>query len=344
MHISDFDYELPAELIAREPAKPRDASRMLVLNRQYGSIVDANFRQLPDFLQSGDVLVINDTRVIKARMYGRLERADGKSREVEVLFANPVSTNVWEVLCKPGKRIRHGDLITFANGAAGCIGETRDHGLRLMTVSGADVIELLDKFGHVPLPPYISRPDRESDVAEYQTMFAARPGAVAAPTAGLHFTPAVLEKLSEREVEIVRLTLHVGIGTFLPIREDDPRRHQLKPEWFDISEDAARRLSTARAAKRRIVAVGTTSTRTVEYVASRHSAIGSSSGFADLYIIPGYKFQIVDALLTNFHLPRSTLLLLVSAFAGRELILKAYAHAIEQRYRFYSYGDCMLIL
>jgi S-adenosylmethionine:tRNA ribosyltransferase-isomerase len=345
MLISDFDYELPPERIAREPARPRDASRMMVLHRAARTCADARFNQLPRFLRRGDVLVINDTRVIRARIHGTLQRATGSTRLVEVLFANPVAERTWEVLCKPGRRVRPGDRIVFAGGAAGgIVGEARDHGLRLIEIHGAPVMELLDMHGRIPLPPYLGRPDTAADADEYQTVFAANAGAVAAPTAGLHFTPAVLRDLAEHGVEIASLTLHVGIGTFLPIRADDPRQHRLKPEWFNIPEIAAAQLTAARAEGRRIIAVGTTSTRTLEYVAGRFGGVRACSGFADLYIVPGYRFQAIDGLLTNFHLPRSTLLLLVSAFATRDFMLEAYRRAVALDYRFYSYGDCMLIL
>src|SRR5579884_2504664 len=335
MHISEFDYELPSELIAREPVRPRDASRMMIVDRQSNTFSDSKFANLPDLLQCGDVLVINDTRVIKARLYGTLRRRDGTVRAVEVLFANPTATATWEVLCKPGRRIRPGDQVSFGDGAVtATFGEGRDHGLRLLHFETSESIpELLERYGHVPLPPYMQRPDSATDAAEYQTVFASHPGAVAAPTAGLHFTAGVLERLSQRGIEIVHITLHVGIGTFLPVRVDDPRTHQLKPEMFEISEPAANRLRTARTEGRRIIAVGTTSTRTLEYVMHRHGSFIADSGYADLYILPAFKFTAIDGLLTNFHLPRSTLLMLVCAFASQDLIFKAYSHAIEQRYR-----------
>jgi S-adenosylmethionine:tRNA ribosyltransferase-isomerase len=317
---------------------------MMVLDRRSGSFTDTSFAMLPDFLHKGDVLVINDTRVRKARLFGILERATGTTREIEVLFANPVSDETWEVLCKPGKRVRPGDRVRFGDAAVGAFGETREHGLRLLTVNGVSVPELMEQFGHIPLPPYIERPDRESDTVEYQTMFADKPGSVAAPTAGLHFTPAILEKLTQQGIEVVHITLEVGIGTFQPVREEDPGRHYLKPERFRISPETAEKLNAARAENRRIIAVGTTSTRTLEYVVSKQGKLTAASGDADLFILPGYRFRAVEGLLTNFHLPRSTLLMLVSAFASRDVILKAYSHAVEQRYRFYSYGDCMLIL
>jgi S-adenosylmethionine:tRNA ribosyltransferase-isomerase len=344
MHISEFDYELPPERIASEPARPRDSSRMMLVDRRADTFTDSVFRNLPDVLRHGDVLVINDTRVLKARLYGRLTRSNGTERQIEVLFANPVTENIWEVLCKPGRRIRNGDRITFGEEATGVFGEIREHGLRLLQVEcGSNVAALLERFGHIPLPPYIQRPDAHSDVVEYQTVFADRAGAVAAPTAGLHFTPEILDRLARRGIEVVHITLHVGIGTFLPMRVDDPREHRLKPELFHVSEDAAKRLKTARDAGRRVIAVGTTSTRTLEHLVQKHGEIIADSGYADIFVLPGYRFRAIDGLLTNFHLPRSTLLMLVSAFASRELILRAYRHAVEQRYRFYSYGDCMLI-
>ena len=343
MHISEFDYELAPELIAREPARPRDASRMMMLNRQTGRWIDSEFRKLPEFLKPSDVLVLNDTRVLRARIAGRLERATGSTREVEVLFAAPSRDGAWEVLCRPGKRVRKGDRIVFAGGKLrGVIGESLQHGLRLLHVDSS-VESLLESHGHVPLPPYIDREDTPSDATEYQTIYAAAPGAVAAPTAGLHFTDSMFDALRDKGIEIVKITLHVGIGTFIPVRTEDPARHVLRPERFQITADAAARLNAARDEGRRIVAVGTTTTRTLEYVLSRQERFVASSGEADLFILPGYEFKAVNAMLTNFHLPKSTLIMLVSAFASRERILAAYRHAIEERYRFYSYGDCMLL-
>jgi len=339
MHISDFDYDLPPELIAREPARPRDASRMMVLNRVTGEWLDSEFLRLPEFLNPSDVLVINDTRVIRARVQGRV-----RERTVEVFFAAPVDLQIWEVLLRPGKRIRKGDRISFADGKLeATVGETRDHGLRLLHVD-SPVEEFLEAHGHVPLPPYIERPDTSSDAVEYQTVYATAPGAVAAPTAGLHFTDSMFDALRVRGIEIVKITLHVGIGTFIPVRTEDPSQHVLKPERFHITSDAASRLNAARDERRRIVAVGTTSTRTLEYVAGKHGRFVEGSGEAGIYILPGYEFKAVGGMLTNFHLPRSTLIMLASAFASREKILAAYRHAMDQRYRFYSYGDCMLIV
>ncbi len=343
MHISDFDYELPPERIAKEPARPRDASRMMVLERSTGQFVDSAFRQLPDFLNPSDVLVLNDTRVIRARIRGRLERSSGTSREVEVLFAAPVGENTWEVMVRPGKRVREGDRILFSGGELqGVFGSERSFGLRLLHLA-APVEHFLEAHGHIPLPPYLAREDVASDTAEYQTVYANAPGAVAAPTAGLHFTDEMFENLRARGIEIVKLTLHVGVGTFIPVRSEDPREHALKPERFVLNEESAARLNTARDAGRRLIAVGTTSTRTLEFVLRQHGRFVATSGESDLFILPGYDFKAVDGMITNFHLPRSTLIMLVSAFASRENILNAYRHAMHAGYRFYSYGDCMFI-
>jgi S-adenosylmethionine:tRNA ribosyltransferase-isomerase len=346
MHISEFDYELPAELIAREPARPRDASRMMVLNRATGERIDSQFSRLPEFLNPSDVLVINDTRVIRARIDGKLERAAGGTRDVEIFFATPAGNGSWEVLCRPGKRIRSGDRIRFVGGKIeGVFGERRDHGLRLLHFDSGNtsVEDFLETHGHIPIPPYIDRQDTAADAVEYQTIYAAAPGAVAAPTAGLHFTEAMFQTLRNKGVEVVKITLHVGIGTFIPVRTENPEGHSLKPERFFMTAEAARVLNVAHDNNRRIVAVGTTSTRTLEYVMNRYGRFIETSGEADLFILPGYEFKAVRAMLTNFHLPKSTLIMLVSAFASRERILEAYEHAVAQRYRFYSYGDCMFI-
>ena len=317
---------------------------MMVMDRATGRWTDSTFRRLPDFLDPSDLLVINDTRVIRARVRGRLERATGTVRDVEVLFAAPAADDAWEVMCRPGKRIRSGDKVLFADGELeGVFGESRPHGLRILHLGARPLHLFLERHGHVPLPPYIERDDNSSDEIEYQTIYANPPGAVAAPTAGLHFTDEMFEKLAARGIEIVKLTLHVGVGTFIPVRSEDPREHVLKPERFELSGESAERLNAARAAGRRLVAVGTTSTRTLEYVLRKHGRFVAASGEADLFILPGYEFKAVGGLLTNFHLPRSTLLMLVSAFSSRENILNAYHHAIHEGYRFYSYGDCMLI-
>jgi S-adenosylmethionine:tRNA ribosyltransferase-isomerase len=342
MHISDFDYNLPPELIARAPAEPRDASRMLVLDRHTGAFADSQFRDLPGHLRAGDVLVLNDTRVIRARTQARLERRGGTSRMMEVFFAEPLGGNLWQVLCKPGRRIRPGDRAVFGEGAfTGTFHESVGADLHLLELEYAD--QVLELYGQIPLPPYIERSPTEADATSYQTVFANRSGAVAAPTAGLHFTRRVLELLRSQQVEIATITLHVGIGTFLPVRSQRPEEHALRPERFEVGAVAAAALNAARKDGRRVVAVGTTTTRTLEFLMAKYGEIRAESGQADLYILPGFDFKIVSALLTNFHLPQSTLLMLLCAFAGRENVLRAYSHAVEQKYRFYSYGDCMFV-
>ena len=348
MLISEFDYDLPADLIAREPAMPRDASRMMVFNSRLEKISHSQFSALPEFLDSNDVLVLNDTRVIRARTRARLERSAGTSREIEVFFAEPLgeaSANIWQVLCKPGRRIRPKDRAIFGNGElTGIFQENLGGDLHVLELQTAEPVAMvLERLGEIPLPPYIDRPETAADEENYQTVFATRIGAVAAPTAGLHFTEAVLAAIRKRGVEIAAITLHVGIGTFLPVRTEHIEDHVLRPERFEISPSTAELLRSAQRAGRRIVAVGTTTTRTLEFLMQQHGEIRAGAGKTDLYIRPGFQFKITGALLTNFHLPKSTLLMLVSAFAGREAILRAYNAAIEERYRFYSYGDCMLI-
>jgi len=349
MHISDFDYDLPPELIARSPAEPRDASRMLVLNAapgHAGSILDSQFRNLPHFLRAGDVLVLNDTRVVRARTQARLERQSGTSRTMEVFFAEPLQDGVWEVLCKPGRRIRPGDRAIFGIGGgagefAGTFQESLGSDLHVLELESAH--RVLELYGQIPLPPYIDRAPTEADASSYQTVFAHHPGAVAAPTAGLHFTPEILNTLRAQDIQIATITLHVGIGTFVPVRTERPEEHVLHPERFEVSRETATVLQTAAKEGRRVISVGTTTTRTLEFLMMKYGEIRPGAGRADLYILPGFEFKLVSALLTNFHLPKSTLLMLVSAFAGRENVLKAYRHAVALKYRFYSYGDCMFV-
>jgi S-adenosylmethionine:tRNA ribosyltransferase-isomerase len=342
MHISDFDYYLPPERIARTPTEPRDASRMMVLDSRGGQIVDASFRNLPDFLRPTDVLVLNDTRVIRARTRARLERRNGSTREMEVFFAEPLGEHVWRVLCKPGRRIRPGDRAIFGRGEFVGIFQESTGDLHVLELESAE--SLLKAYGQMPLPPYIGREPTAADDASYQTVFCQRPGAVAAPTAGLHFTTDVLNSIRSRGIEIATITLHVGIGTFLPVRTERPEEHILRPEVYEVGAPAATMLQTAVREQRRIVAVGTTTTRTLEFLMLKYGRIEPGSGYADIFILPGFEFRIVGALLTNFHLPRSTLLMLAAGFCGRDTILKAYEHAVAANYRFYSYGDCMLMM
>jgi len=342
MHVSDFDYYLPPERIARTPAEPRDASRMMVLDSRVGNIVDTSFRNLPDFLRPTDVLVLNDTRVIRARTRARLERRNGSTREMEVFFAEPLGEHVWQVLCKPGRRIRPGDRAIFGRGEFVGIFQESTGDLHALELESAE--SLLKSYGQMPLPPYIGREPTAADDASYQTVFGLRPGAVAAPTAGLHFTTDVLNAVRSRGIEIATITLHVGIGTFLPVRTERPEEHILRPEVYEVGTVAATVLQAAVREQRRVVAVGTTTTRTLEFLMLRYGRIEPGSGYADIFILPGFEFRIVGALLTNFHLPRSTLLMLAAGFCGRDRILKAYEHAVAANYRFYSYGDCMLMM
>ncbi|MGH9790281.1 MAG: tRNA preQ1(34) S-adenosylmethionine ribosyltransferase-isomerase QueA [Candidatus Acidiferrales bacterium] len=363
MKLSDFDYELLQERIAQEPAEPRDASRMLVLGRQTGRWEDHWFRELPALLSGDELVVVNNTRVIAARLFGRRAgaraAAAGKqsraksehlSAVIEVLLTRQISEGRWQALVRPGRKVPVGQRIIFGEGEleAQVIGRG-DLGLRELRLSSrGPVAGVIERLGHVPLPPYIERSDEPRDRERYQTLFAQRSGAVAAPTAGLHFTPEVLERLRARGVELAEITLHVGLGTFQPIHQEEIERHKMHSEAYEISPEMAERICAAKASGRPVLAVGTTVVRALEDAAARAASgekqlVAAGAGEAAIFIRPGYCFRIVDQMLTNFHLPRSSLLVMVSAFAGRELILEAYHHAIRSRYRFYSYGDCMLI-
>jgi len=353
--VTDFDYHLPAEFIANQPLKDRDQSKLMLLHRKSGSISHHLFSDLPDLLQATDVLVLNNTLVFPARLLGyRLgltseNRGNGASlrARIEVLLVKQVERDVWDALVKPGRKMRIGERVRFGTGELECTVLGRGpRGLRRLRFDCQGNFEaLVDRLGHVPLPPYISRPDTDEDRNRYQTVFAKRRGAVAAPTAGLHFTPNVLDRLRRKGVQIQEITLHVGPGTFQPVRSEMVEEHHMEAEYFEVSSEAAGTIQRARNEGKRIIAVGTTVARTLETVASRHAGvIVPEAGETTLFIYPGYSFSSVDGLLTNFHLPRSTLLMLVSAFAGRELIREAYEQAVVQAYRFYSYGDCMLIL
>jgi S-adenosylmethionine:tRNA ribosyltransferase-isomerase len=381
--VSDFNYSLPEELIAQEPLPDRAGARLLHLNRSSGELLDRQFHDFPDLLRPDDLVVFNNTRVFPARLYGRrsgaraqpLSAANPASRSflrgtIEVLLTGQLSQepNEWECLVRPGRKIGVGERLFFGEGdelqaeviARGSFGERR---IRFLPVT--DFFAKVERVGHVPLPPYIDRPDRPADRERYQTVYAREKGSVAAPTAGLHFTPEILSRLKERHVETAEVTLHVGLGTFQPVREERVEDHKLHRETYSISQEAAAAINRASDAGRRIVAIGTTTVRTLEDSA-RKSATGSlqaGKGEADIFIYPtsiglgstypgsvypnsvypGYEFRVVGALLTNFHLPQSTLLMLVCAFGGKEQVLEAYRHAVRQRYRFYSYGDCMFV-
>jgi S-adenosylmethionine:tRNA ribosyltransferase-isomerase len=355
MRVSDFDFELPPELIAQE-ASPRGTSRLLVLDRARGTHRHLRVRDLPDLLSPGDLLVINDTRVFPARLLGRRVPSGGKvecmlvgrAREAEH-ERNTVGT--WEALVHPGQKLKPGARVLFEHAGAllhGEVLERRFFGrrlVRLWTEDNADLDATIDALGHVPLPPYIHREDRPDDRERYQTVYARERGSVAAPTAGLHFTDEILSALDARGVQRAGITLHVGYGTFQPVRVDEVEEHSVEPERYSISRGTADAINTALDSGRRIVAVGTTTTRALEHAAlSGVGRIPAGDGLADLFIYPGFTFRVIGALMTNFHLPRSSLLMLVSAFAGREAVLDAYREAVAQQYRFYSYGDGMLIV
>jgi len=360
LRVSDFDFHLPEELIAQQPPVERGASRMLVLDRQRDDVPstphleDKTFADLPDFLNSGDLLVLNDSRVIPARLFGRRATSRGKQDPtglIEVLLTSPDAEGNWHSLVRPGKKVRVGDWMEFDTSTGQTVlwaevvghGEFGERTLRFSPVP--DFFALLDAIGHMPLPPYIHRDDGAADRERYQTVYSAARGSVAAPTAGLHFTPAILEAITARGVEIAKVTLHVGLGTFAPLRVDNVADIQLHSERYTLSAATAETLNRARAEGRRIIAVGTTTVRTLEHCALQVGAapLQPHSGETSIFISPGFDFRLVNALLTNFHLPQSSLLMLVSAFAGRERVLAAYAHAVEQKYQFFSYGDCMFI-
>jgi S-adenosylmethionine:tRNA ribosyltransferase-isomerase len=353
--VLEFDYHLPEDRIALHPIEPRDRSRLMCVRRTTGEISHHTFTDLPALLQPGDLLVLNNTKVFPARLLGKrlgltsetYARDKRPSATIEVFLLKPLGDDMWEALVKPGRKMRIGERVRFGEGQLE--GEVIEHGklglrkLRFFYQGNFEAI--VEALGHVPLPPYISRPDEPRDKVRYQTVYAREGGAVAAPTAGLHFTRALFEKLRGKSIETCEVTLHVGLGTFQPVHAEYVEEHRMESERFQISEEAADAIRTARFDNRRIIAVGTTVTRTLEWVALQNGgAISQASGETNLFIYPGFSFQCVDALLTNFHLPRSTLLMLVSAFASRELILGAYQQAIDAKYRFYSYGDCMLIL
>lgn len=344
MHISDFDYDLPPELIAQRPLAERAASRMLVVDRASQTWSDSSFSTFPESLRPTDALVINNTRVFPARLVGERSPSGGA---VELLLIREIDSKVWEALARPARRLRKDSRIAFGGERLQAkVIEVLENGMRLVEFESRETLDrVIDDLGETPLPPYIKRAvgGETGDRDRYQTIYASQRGAIAAPTAGLHFTPQVLGAIKARGVSLNEITLHVGYGTFEPVRKDDVADHHVAPEWSSITDEAALSINKARSRGGRIIAVGTTTTRAIE-AATVNKVVTARAGFADLTIIPGYDFRVVDALLTNFHLPRSSLLLLVAAFAGRDLILDAYRHAVKQGYRFYSYGDCMLIL
>ncbi|MBI4466176.1 MAG: tRNA preQ1(34) S-adenosylmethionine ribosyltransferase-isomerase QueA [Acidobacteria bacterium] len=359
MRLAAFDYVLPPERIAQRPLPKRDASRLLLVSRRTGACEDRRFRDLAALLQGDELVVLNNARVFPARLWARRQgvharplgrhspiRGEHLTAPIEVLLLGRlVAEDTWEALVRPGRKVRTGEVLVFGEGEleAEVLGRG-DYGRRTLRFRAAgEVRKVMERLGHVPLPPYIDRPDEAADRERYQTVFARQGTAVAAPTAGLHFTPQTLEAVRQRGCDVVELTLEVGYGTFQPIRTETVERHKMHPEGYDIPAGAAAAIERAQAAGRPVLAVGTSVVRALEDSAARHGRVVAGRAEASLYIYPGHAFKAVNQLLTNFHLPRSSLLLLVCAFAGRETVLRAYGHAVAESYRFYSYGDCMLI-
>ncbi len=341
MKTSDFDYHLPEELIAQTPMEPRDHSRLLVYNRADQSMQHLHFYDLPRFLRKGDVLVINETKVIPARLLGEKEDT---GVPVELLLLKRLERDVWEALVRPGRRLKPGAICTFGGGLlkAEIIETAEDGGRKVRFHYNGVFEEILDQLGQMPLPPYIH--EKLQDQTRYQTVYAREEGSAAAPTAGLHFTPELMERIRSMGVEIVPVVLHVGLGTFRPVKVEDVSQHHMHVEHYEVSPEAARRINQARANGGRCICVGTTSVRTLETVTGEDGLVKAQSGDTDIFIMPGYTFHATDALITNFHLPQSTLLMLISALMGREEALRVYEEAVRQRYRFFSFGDAMLIL
>ena len=342
MQISDFDYNLPEDLIAQQPANNREASRMLAIDRGNTSYTDRKFTDLPAFLRPGDLLVLNNTKVFPARLYGKTETG----AVVETFLIEEIESSVWTALARPAKRLRPDKKIIFSDLLTAELVDKRDDGkVVIRFTADGDLMEIIETLGKTPLPPYIKREKTviDYDRERYQTVYAKNRGAIAAPTAGLHFTPEVLDEIRAKGVEIAEVTLHVGYGTFEPVRVDDIAKHTVLPERYEIDPQTADLLNTAKADSRRIVAIGTTTTRALESNLAEFGSFTAGKLAAAITITPGYQFSAVDALLTNFHLPKSSLLVLTSVFGGHQLIMDAYHHAVANRYRFYSYGDCMLI-
>ncbi|HPV15325.1 MAG TPA: tRNA preQ1(34) S-adenosylmethionine ribosyltransferase-isomerase QueA [Candidatus Cloacimonadota bacterium] len=339
LDLSTYDYELPPELIAQHPLAQRDASRMMHLKRQNCSINHLSFNMLPQLLRSGDLLVLNDSKVIPARLFGKKENGT----VIEVLLINEVESDTWMCMVHPGKRLKQEQWLDFSEGLKGFVSQPDEHGLRKISFkSEQDFWDELNKVGHVPLPPYIKRADQSQDHQSYQTVYAETKGSVAAPTAGLHFTEPLLKELENQGISIVKVTLHVGMGTFLPVKTERIDDHKMHAEYCTISEEVAQKVNLAKQQGNRVIAVGSTSARTLESF-WQDGQLQSGSKWTDIFIYPGVRMQAVDALITNFHLPKSSLLMMISAFCGIELIKKAYQEAIKERYRFFSYGDAMFI-
>lgn len=340
MKTDDFDFELPEELIAQEPILKRDSSRLMVVDKKTGSISHHVFTDIVDLLNKGDVLVLNDTKVIPARLFGIKENTNA---HIEVLLLNNIENNIWSCLVKPAKRVKEGTIISFGDGLlkAKCL-EVDDEGIRKIEFKYDGIfMEILDKLGTMPLPPYIKTKLKDKD--RYQTVYAKNIGSAAAPTAGLHFTNELLEKIKNKGIIICYVTLHVGLGTFRPVKVEDVSKHKMHSEYYEMNEETANILNKAKEEGRRIISVGTTSVRVLETVMNKYNYFCKCSGWTDIFIYPGYKFKGIDNLITNFHLPKSTLIMLVSALASREIILNAYKEAVKEKYRFFSFGDSMFI-
>lgn len=340
MKISDFDYKLPRELIAQHQVSPRDSSKLLVLDKETGSIKHCRFFNIVDFLKAGDVLVLNNSKVIPARLLGKREGTDGKA---EIFLNKNISGSLWEVI---GKNLKIGNKIIFDDSRLEAEVIEKNGGVTLVkfNLSGSDFFKEIGKIGLVPLPPYIKERLQEIDKVNYQTVYAKKNGSVAAPTAGLHFTPELIKKVKKMGVAVLEVTLHVGLGTFAPIKDDDFTKHKIHSENYFVSKKAIEEISNAKKTGRRVIAVGTTATRVLEHISLGPIKTSDLGGNTEIFIYPGYKFMVIDGLITNFHLPKSTLLLLVSAFAGEENIKKAYDLAVKEKYRFFSYGDAMMII
>ena len=340
MNVSEFDFDLPQELIAQDPLEDRSSSRLLVLDKVTGEIRHRNFRDLLSYLRKGDCLVINDTKVIPARLYGVKEETEAR---IEVLLLKRKEHDVWETLAKPGKKARPGTVISFGGGLLkGTVTDIVEEGNRLIRFSYEGIFEeILDRLGQMPLPPYITHELKDKN--RYQTVYAKHDGSAAAPTAGLHFTKELLEEVRAMGVTIARVTLHVGLGTFRPVKVENILDHHMHSEFYMVEEEEAEKINDTRRKGGRIICVGTTSCRTVESAAGEDGMVRAGSGWTDIFIYPGYRFKVLDCLVTNFHLPESTLVMLVSALAGREHVLNAYEEAVKERYRFFSFGDAMFI-
>ena len=340
MNVKDYDYDLPEELIAQDPLEDRSSSRLMVLDRQTGDVEHRHFTDILEYLHPGDCLVINNTKVIPARLFGVKEDTQAK---IEVLLLKRKENDIWETLVKPGKKAKPGTKLVFGDGLLTAeVVDVVEEGNRLIQFHYDGIFEeILDQLGQMPLPPYITH--QLKDKNRYQTVYAKYDGSAAAPTAGLHFTKELLQKVKDMGVDIAEVTLHVGLGTFRPVSAENVEEHHMHSEYYEMSEESAKRINRARQNGGRIIAVGTTSCRTLESVADENGVVHAKSGYTDIFITPGYRFKAVDGLITNFHLPESTLLMLVSALCSREEVMAIYAHAVEERYRFFSFGDCMLL-